>query len=87
MIKINIANIGNINTLIIDQLTSYWPTRLEDYKAGKIEVKVHVVVNSVDDTYYKYVKQSVGKTDPACVLIVGFEQATLFLAPYLVDTP
>lgn len=78
---------GNIEQLVIDQLVTYWPTRLEDYKAGKIEVKVHVVINSVDDGYYTHLKQSVGKTDPACVLIVGFEQATLFLAPYLVDTP
>lgn len=76
---------GNVEQLIVEQLTEYWPTRLEDYRAGKIEVKVHVVVNAADDSYYKYVKQSSGKTDPACVLIVGFEEAILFLAPYLVD--
>lgn len=83
---VDIANIStNVKTIIYDQLTRFWPTRVEDFKQGKIEVTIKVVISSSDDEYFNNLKLKTGKTDPECVLIVGFNQAILFLQQYIVD--
>ena len=80
-------DVGNLNHVITTQIKSFYPRRLADYQAGRLEVKVHVIETAADDEWYKQQKQIVSINDPSCTLIMGFNKATLFLGRYLVDTP
>jgi hypothetical protein len=78
-------NLGNVEHIIEKQIKKYWPKRLADYLEGRLEVKINIVENSYDEQWFNDVKQKASITDPACVLIVGFDQAILFLHEHMVD--
>lgn len=78
-------NPGNIEAVVVDQITRYYPRRLGDYKAGLISVKIHIIQGNGDDEWYDYLKKQTSITDPACTLIMGFNEATLFLQRFMVD--
>ena len=69
----------------IDQVTKYYPGRLDDLRYGRLEVDIRVVLSQVDANIYADLKKASSIDDPACVLIMGYNRAVLYLQPYLVD--
>lgn len=78
-------NLGNVEHIIEKQIKKYWPKRLADYIEGRLEVKINIVEDSYDEEWFDRLKQTASITDPACVLIVGFNEAVLFLHEHMVD--
>jgi hypothetical protein len=77
--------ITRVDEFIKAQLVEYWPNRVKDYETGKLHVVIVVVTTQSQHDYFQDLKLAASIHDPACVLIVGFDNARLFLQPYQVD--
>ncbi len=75
-----ITNIHSIDDTIVDQIKQFWPTRVADYKAGTISIRVHIIRTISDIEWFNKLKQESSITDPNCGLIMGFDMAILFLS-------
>lgn len=67
------------------QIEEFWPTRLDDWDNGRIQLKVKVASVSHVIEEFDQRKKETSITDPACCLIMGFDEAVLYLTPLLMD--
>lgn len=75
----------NLIKLITQQLKDFYPNRVKDYESGDLQVNIYYLVDESDYEYFNVMRQQASITEPACVLIMGFNIARLFVGPVIMD--
>jgi len=68
-----------IEQLIEQQISTYYPNRLADYLSGSLMIHITLIQNKADTAFFLRKKEESSITDKNCVIIVGFNEARLFL--------